>query len=164
MISARAKVLSWSEAVERFGPESPDQVVFTNGCFDILHAGHVQYLERARALGDALVVGLNTDRSVRELEKGAGRPFNEQADRALVLAGLAAVDAVVLFDQDTPYELIQEIRPAVLVKGGDYRPEEVVGKDLVEAHGGRVELIPFLPGRSTTGLVDRIRNAESVDP
>jgi len=133
------------------------RVVFTNGVFDILHRGHVEYLFAARALGDCLVVGLNTDASVRRL-KGPARPLNPEQDRALVLAGLGCVDAVTLFDEDTPRALIAALLPDVLVKGGDYRPADVVGRAEVEAAGGRLVLIPFLEGRSTTGLLDRIRN------
>jgi rfaE bifunctional protein nucleotidyltransferase chain/domain len=131
--------------------------VFTNGCFEILHAGHVSYLDQARALGDALVVGVNTDASARRLEKGQGRPFVPQDERALVVAAIESVDAVSLFDEDTPAELIRVLLPAVLVKGADYATEDVVGREAVEAAGGRVELVPLLEGRSTTGLLRRIR-------
>jgi D-beta-D-heptose 7-phosphate kinase/D-beta-D-heptose 1-phosphate adenosyltransferase len=131
-------------------------LVFTNGCFDLLHPGHVEYLHEARALGDVLVVGLNTDDSVRRL-KGPDRPFNDQASRATVLAGLASVDAVSLFDEDTPAELIQALEPDVLVKGGDYAPEEVVGARAVRQGGGEVRILPFRKGYSTTALVERIR-------
>jgi D-beta-D-heptose 7-phosphate kinase/D-beta-D-heptose 1-phosphate adenosyltransferase len=131
--------------------------VFTNGCFEILHAGHVSYLDQARALGDALVVGVNTDASARRLEKGPGRPFVPQDERALVVAAIESVDAVSLFDEDTPAELIRELLPAVLVKGADYATEDVVGRVAVEAAGGRVELVPLLEGRSTTWLLRRIR-------
>ncbi len=133
------------------------RLVFTNGVFDILHRGHVEYLYAARALGDCLVVGLNTDASVRRL-KGPERPLNPEQDRALVLAGLACVDVVTLFDEDTPHALIGALLPDVLVKGGDYRPEEVVGRAEVEAAGGRLVLLPFVEGRSTTGLVQKIRS------
>jgi D-beta-D-heptose 7-phosphate kinase/D-beta-D-heptose 1-phosphate adenosyltransferase len=132
--------------------------VFTNGCFDLLHPGHVQYLEEARALGDALVVALNTDRSVRAL-KGPERPLVAEDARAHVIAGLAAVDAVTLFDEDTPRELIAALLPDVLVKGGDYAPAGVVGRAEVEAAGGEVKILPFLKGHSTSGLVERIRGA-----
>jgi len=133
------------------------KVVFTNGCFDLLHAGHVTYLEQARRLGDALVVGLNTDRSVRAL-KGPTRPVIHEADRARVLAALEAVDAVVVFDEDTPLALIEALRPDVLVKGDDYREEQVVGAAEVKSWGGRVALVPVVPGRSTTGIVSRLRD------
>ncbi len=133
-------------------------IVFTNGCFDILHRGHVEYLEFARSQGDVLIVGLNTDDSVRRL-KGPNRPINRFEDRAYVLAALEAVDYVIGFSEDTPYELIAEIVPDVLVKGADYRPEEVVGRDIVESHGGRLVLAPFRNGYSTTSLIERIRES-----
>ncbi len=151
-----SKLLSRTELLERFGRPRATRVVFTNGVFDILHRGHVEYLLAARALGDVLVIGLNTDDSVRRL-KGPERPLNPQEDRAFVLASLACVDAVTLFDEDTPRLLIAALLPDVLVKGGDYRPEEVVGRTEVEAAGGRLVLIPFVEGHSTTGLVQRIR-------
>ena len=128
------------------------RIVFTNGCFDLLHVGHVTLLARARRQGDRLVVGLNTDRSVRAL-KGETRPVVTQGDRAQVLAGLASVDAVVLFDEDTPLRLIESLRPEVLVKGGDYTESQVVGADLVKLWGGKVVLVPLIEGRSTTSLI-----------
>ncbi len=137
------------------------RIVFTNGCFDLLHAGHVTYLEAARALGDALVVGLNSDASVRRL-KGSHRPILPEHDRAVILAALRSVDAVCVFDQDTPLELIRRVRPDVLVKGGDYDPEaptgrrHIVGSELVRDYGGDVRAIPVLEGRSTTDIVARI--------
>ncbi|MBX2979565.1 MAG: D-glycero-beta-D-manno-heptose 1-phosphate adenylyltransferase [Flavobacteriales bacterium] len=135
-----------------------DRIVFTNGCFDILHRGHVEYLQEAAALGDRLVIGLNTDDSVRRLGKGDGRPYNDQDSRAKVLAALRLVDAVVLFDQDTPLELIQAIGPDVLVKGGDYTEDKIVGAEVVKARGGEVRSLKLVDGYSTTGLVDRIRD------
>jgi D-beta-D-heptose 7-phosphate kinase/D-beta-D-heptose 1-phosphate adenosyltransferase len=132
------------------------RVVFTNGCFDLLHVGHVTYLERARRYGQRLVVGLNTDRSVRAL-KGPERPLIGEQDRARVLAALAAVDAVVLFDQDTPIELIRALRPDVLAKGADYREEDVVGAAEVKSWGGQVVLVPLVAEQSTTGIVARMR-------
>ncbi len=134
------------------------RVVFTNGCFDLLHPGHVRYLAAARALGDALVVGLNTDGSVRRA-KGAGRPVLHERERAEVLAALAAVDHVVLFDDDTPRALIVALRPDVLVKGADWAPDDIVGADEVRAAGGRVERIALVPGVSTSELIRRIRGA-----
>jgi len=131
------------------------RVVFTNGCFDILHRGHVDYLTKAKSLGDILIVGLNTDRSVRRL-KGAGRPVVEEEDRAAVLAALAAVDYVCLFDEDTPYELIRALVPDILVKGADWSVNDVVGKDIVEAVGGSVKTIEFLPNRSTSKIIQKI--------
>jgi D-beta-D-heptose 7-phosphate kinase/D-beta-D-heptose 1-phosphate adenosyltransferase len=130
-------------------------VAFTNGCFDLLHAGHVQYLQEARAQGDLLVVGLNGDAGVRAL-KGPGRPVNSAEARALVLAALEAVDLLTVFDEPTPLELIRAVRPDVLVKGADYRREEVVGADFVESYGGRVHLAPLRPGCSTTRLLQRL--------
>jgi rfaE bifunctional protein nucleotidyltransferase chain/domain len=132
------------------------RVVFTNGCFDLLHPGHVRYLAAARALGDVLVVGLNDDASVRRL-KGAGRPILSALERAEVLAGLAAVDHVILFADDTPLRLITTLRPDVLVKGADWALEDIVGRAEVEAAGGRVERVTVVPGVSTTELVRRIR-------
>lgn len=133
------------------------RLVFTNGVFDLLHPGHIEYLEAARALGDHLLVAVNTDRSARGLGKGAGRPVATERARARVLAALAAVDAVVLFDAPTPLELIRSLRPDVLVKGGDYTRETIVGADLVEATGGRVAVIPLVAGYSTTALVEKSR-------
>lgn len=134
---------------------SGKKIVFTNGCFDLLHAGHVRYLRQARQAGDLLVVGLNSDRSVRGL-KGAGRPLVNQEERAELLAALEMVDYVVIFDEPTPRELIRTLRPRVLVKGGDWKKEQIAGAEEVEADGGRVEIVPLVPGRSTTGLIDRI--------
>lgn len=132
------------------------RVVFTNGVFDIIHAGHTTYLAAARALGDVLVVGLNADDSVRRL-KGPERPINSENDRAMVLAALRSVDHVVIFGHDTPLQLIQMILPHVLVKGGDYTRETIVGADIVEAHGGVVTTIPLVEGRSTTNIINRAR-------
>jgi D-beta-D-heptose 7-phosphate kinase/D-beta-D-heptose 1-phosphate adenosyltransferase len=155
--SASDKVLTRDALIARFGPGRAETVVFTNGCFDLLHVGHVTYLERARKLGDALVVGVNTDASARRLDKGSGGPYVPEADRARVLAALETVDAVCLFDEDTPAELIAALAPDVLVKGADYTLDQVVGRETVEAGGGRVELIELVDGRSTTELVRRIQ-------
>ena len=133
------------------------KIVFTNGCFDILHPGHVRYLREAAALGDVLVVGLNSDASVARLKPG--RPVNPEADRAEVLAALRAVDFVVIFSEETPYRLIERLRPDVLVKGGDWAPEEIVGADLVPD----TRSLPFAPGYSTTALLERIRGAAERD-
>ena len=133
-------------------------MVFTNGCFDLLHAGHIKYLQAARRLGDLLVLGLNSDASIRRL-KGEKRPLIEQDERAHLLAALGCIDFVTVFDEDTPLELISTLRPDILVKGGDYTPEGVVGKDLVESWGGRVELIEFVDGKSTTSLIEKILSA-----
>jgi D-beta-D-heptose 7-phosphate kinase/D-beta-D-heptose 1-phosphate adenosyltransferase len=131
------------------------KIVFTNGCFDILHRGHVEYLMRAKELGDVLIVGLNSDSSVRKI-KGEGRPIVPQEDRAFILSNLAFVDYVVIFDEPTPYELISKIVPDVLVKGSDWSVENVVGRDVVEANGGKVVLIELTPNRSTTNIIKTI--------
>jgi D-beta-D-heptose 7-phosphate kinase/D-beta-D-heptose 1-phosphate adenosyltransferase len=133
------------------------RIVFTNGVFDLIHPGHVRYLRAARRLGDVLVVGINSDRSVRRLAKGPDRPLVGERDRAEVLAALEMVDYVTVFGTDTPYELIRAVRPDVLVKGGDWTVERIVGADLVLARGGRVRSLRFAPGHSTTALVRRIR-------
>lgn len=134
------------------------RVVFTNGVFDLLHPGHVRYLADARAEGDALVVGLNSDRSVHAI-KGPERPIVPEAERAEVLAALASVDAVCLFDEETPAEIIADLQPDVLVKGADWAADEIVGRDTVEGRGGRVVRIPVAPGYSTTNIVERIRRS-----
>jgi D-beta-D-heptose 7-phosphate kinase/D-beta-D-heptose 1-phosphate adenosyltransferase len=138
--------------------EEGRRVVFTNGCFDIIHRGHVEYLSKAKAKGDVLVVGLNTDASVRRL-KGPSRPVVTQDDRAVVMAALGVVDYVCLFDEDTPLQLITAIVPDVLVKGADWPIDKVVGRDVVEAAGGQVQTIEFVPDRSTTSIIDRIRSS-----
>lgn len=134
------------------------RIVFTNGCFDLLHVGHTRYLQAAKSLGDLLVVGVNTDASVRSLEKAPGRPIVPEAQRAEVLAALGCVDFVVLFAEPDPGRLIEAIRPDVLVKGGDWAPDKIVGRDVVEARGGVVRTIPLVPGMSTTALLQRIRS------
>ena len=145
--SLQLRVAGWRAAGQR--------IVFTNGCFDLLHAGHVTYLEGARKLGDRLIVGLNTDRSVSAL-KGPSRPVIHEADRARVMAALEAVDAVVLFDEDTPLTLINALRPDVLVKGSDYREDQVVGGQEVKSWGGKVALVEIVPGRSTSKIIDKL--------
>jgi len=132
------------------------KIVFTNGCFDIIHAGHTVYLKEAKRLGDVLVIGLNSDDSVRRL-KGEERPLNTEIDRAEVLLSLKPVDYVVVFTDDTPFELIKRVQPDVLVKGGDYKKENIVGADIVEAGGGEVAVIPFVEGKSTSSLVEKIK-------
>ena len=132
-------------------------VVFTNGCYDILHPGHVELLAQCRSLGDHVVLGLNSDASVRRL-KGADRPVNDQLSRAVVLAGLSFVDAIIIFEEDTPLELITQIKPDVLVKGGDYQASEIVGADVVKKNGGEVRIIPLVKGFSTTAVIDRMRS------
>ena len=135
------------------------RLVFTNGCFDLLHVGHVRYLSEARRLGDALLVAINSDRSVRAL-KGAGRPILSEGERAEILAALWAVDFVTVFDEESPRALISEVLPDVLVKGGDYRPDEIHGREEVEAAGGQVLSLPFVEGASTTGIIERIKGRE----
>jgi len=154
---AASKVLSRSELVRRFGPGRTGSLVFTNGCFELLHAGHTDYLERARALGDALVVGVNSDASAQRLGKGRGRPIVPEGDRALTVAALESVDGVCIFAEDTPETLIRAVRPDVLVKGADYTLQQVVGREVVEADGGRVEILPLLEGRSTTEMLRRAK-------
>jgi rfaE bifunctional protein nucleotidyltransferase chain/domain len=132
-------------------------VVFTNGVFDLLHPGHTRYLADARAHGDVLVVAVNSDRSVRALAKGAERPVTPEHERAELLAALAAVDAVVVFDEDTPQTIVEAIQPDVLVKGADWAEDAIVGRDVVAARGGRVVRVPIAPGYSTTAILDRIR-------
>ncbi len=151
-ILKREELLREAAALKKAGR----RVVFTNGCFDLLHPGHIALLERARSLGDALVVGLNTDRSVREL-KGAARPLLDEQERAEVLAALAAVDFVALFDEPTPRELIASLLPDVLVKGADWGPNNIVGREEVEANGGRVVSLELEPGWSTSALLETIR-------
>ncbi len=146
-----AQARQWREELRQQG----NVLAFTNGVFDILHAGHLESIRRAREMGDALIMGINSDSSVRRI-KGPKRPIINQDNRAALLLGLKWVDAVVFFDEDTPAKLIEKIVPDVLVKGGDYTPETVVGRDTVEAHGGRVEIIPLVPGLSTSTIVDTI--------
>lgn len=150
------KICSWEQLASRLHQWQGQKIVFTNGCFDLLHAGHVTYLEQARKLGDKLIVGLNSDRSVSVL-KGPGRPIIHEADRARVLAALEAVDAVVLFDQDTPLQLINQIKPQVLVKGNDYAEQEVVGAAEVKSWGGTVALVPVVPGHSSSRIIEKIQ-------
>ncbi len=134
------------------------KIVFTNGCFDILHLGHIDYLAKARNLGDKLMVGLNTDASVRRI-KEENRPINDESSRAMLLASLQFVDAVVLFNEDTPFNLIKKVQPDILVKGSDYKPENIVGADIVTAKGGKIETIDFLEGYSTTSVIEKIKKS-----
>jgi D-beta-D-heptose 7-phosphate kinase/D-beta-D-heptose 1-phosphate adenosyltransferase len=152
------EILTLDEAILRFGREKRNGrcIVFTNGCFDLLHPGHIGSLEQARALGDALIVGLNSDASVRQL-KGAGRPVLPERERAEILAALECVDAVVIFDELTPREVIARLLPDILVKGGDWPGDQIVGREEVEAAGGRVVSIPVVPGYSTTEILQKIR-------
>ena len=157
-VPAGPRLLSQETLSTRFGRPRDQRVVFTNGCFDALHPGHVEHLAQAKALGDVLVVGLNSDASVRRL-KGAGRPLVPEDDRAAVLAALRSVDAVTLFDQDTPLELISALLPDVLVKGGDYDLDGIVGREVVQEAGGEVRVLPFVEGYSTTGILNRSKGA-----
>lgn len=155
----REKISSWESIVRqrnvwRFQDK---KIVFTNGCFDILHLGHIEYLSRAADLGNVLIVGLNSDLSVQKL-KGLDRPLINEGARAMLLASLSFVSAVVLFDEDTPYDLINLIQPDILVKGGDYKVEEIAGHDIVLARGGKIETIELTKGYSTTALISRIRH------
>lgn len=159
-LDAKKKVLlgaSRETVMERVS-ELPQPVVFTNGCFDILHRGHVTYLESARNLGASLVLGLNTDASVKRQNKGEDRPMNQLADRAAVIASLACIDLVIDFDADTPIELIEWVSPQHLVKGGDWKVDDIVGASFVRENGGYVHSIPFEHDRSTTKLINKIRN------
>lgn len=131
------------------------KIVFTNGCFDLLHQGHIDYLAKARSLGDMLIIGLNTDNSIKRL-KGNSRPIQDEQSRALILASLLFVDYVVMFDEDTPYNLIKKINPDVLVKGADYKKEDIVGYDIVELNGGKVMTLNYLEGYSTSNIIRKI--------
>lgn len=151
------KILSAADLLTRCRRPRKKSLVFTNGVFDILHRGHVEYLCAARTLGDELVVALNSDSSARRLGKGPERPVNNEQDRAIVIAALGCVDYVTFFDEDTPQSIIAELLPDVLVKGGDYTPDTIVGRTEVEAAGGRVVVMPFVHGHSTTHTLNRMR-------
>ena len=152
---AHPKIMSSEEATTKARAWRAEglNVVFTNGCFDILHTGHVDLLARAKALGERLIVGLNSDASVRRQGKGPERPINKEAERAFVLAHLSSVDAVVIFDEDTPRELLSLLRPDIIAKGGDYRPEDVAGGE----YAGEVVILPLVEGFSTTGIIERMK-------
>lgn len=156
MRSSDSKVFSLHELKEVLSKKKNEHVVFTNGCFDILHRGHVSYLQNARNLGDFLIVGVNSDHSVSKL-KGPTRPIQNEEDRLFILAGLECVDAVVLFEEDTPIRLIEQLLPNVLVKGGDYVIEEIVGYDVVTKNGGLVTTLPFINGKSTSNIVKKMQ-------
>ncbi|MBA2407694.1 MAG: D-glycero-beta-D-manno-heptose 1-phosphate adenylyltransferase [Chitinophagales bacterium] len=154
--SIKEKIVEWPLlkkmlAVWRFKNQ---KIVFTNGCFDLIHQGHIHLLTTAGSFGDVLIVGLNTDASIAKMKPG--RPIQDQRSRSLIMASFAFVDGVILFDEETPYELIEKIQPDVLVKGGDYKPEDVVGKEYVEKHGGKVELVNYAEGFSTTNMLLKI--------
>ena len=148
---------NWDEAKKQVNDWklSGQKIVFTNGCFDILHRGHVEYLTEAKACGDKLVTALNSDSSIRDL-KGEARPIQSQEDRAVILDALESVDLVVIFDQETPEKIIKKLLPDVLLKGGDYTPDTIVGADIVTENGGEVKVIPFRSGQSTSGIVEKI--------
>ncbi len=154
----KEKVVSQDQALKELKTwrEKNKKIVFTNGCFDIIHPGHIDYLSQARDLGDILVLGLNTDQSVRRLNKGSNRPINDERTRAYVLAGIASVDLIVFFDEETPYNLIKLLQPNVLVKGKDYEVEKIIGFDILKENGGEVITIPFLDGYSTSSLIKKI--------
>jgi D-glycero-beta-D-manno-heptose 1-phosphate adenylyltransferase len=152
-VLSRADAIEFALALRQEGKT----LVFTNGVFDLLHPGHVKYLQQARHLGDALIVGVNSDRAARALEKGPDRPINSASERAEILAALACVDAAVIFDEDTPHEIVAALQPDVLVKGADWAPGTIVGADTVEARGGRVVRVPVIEGYSTTGLIEKVR-------
>jgi D-glycero-beta-D-manno-heptose 1-phosphate adenylyltransferase len=151
-VLSAADAEAWAARARQTGK----RVVFTNGVFDLVHPGHVRYLREARALGDALVVAINSDRSVRA-NRGPGRPINQAEERGEVLAALAFVDAVVVFDEDTPFEIIRRLQPDILVKGADWAHDSIVGRDIVEGRGGVVVRMELAPGFSTTGIIDKIR-------
>lgn len=149
------KIITIEQWKKNIGERKGMKVVFTNGCFDVLHRGHVEYLAKAKSMGDILVVGLNTDASVRRL-KGETRPINEERARALVLAALEVVDKVILFSEDTPYQLITDVLPDILVKGADYTIDKIVGADVVLAHGGEVKTIDFVEGYSSSSIIRKM--------
>jgi len=155
------KILTRSQAKEiiRKEREKGKKIVFTNGCFDLLHAGHIYLLREAKKEGDILIVALNSDSSVRKI-KGISRPIYPEKERAEILASLEMVDYVVIFEETTPYQIIKELKPHILVKGGDWRINEVVGRDLVESWGGKVKIVPYLNGFSTTNIVEKIKKTD----
>ena len=161
VVDLRAGIMTLHEAILQFGPQKRNgrRVVFTNGCFDLLHPGHIETLQKARSFGDALVVGVNSDRSVREM-KGPGRPVLPEKERAEILAALECVDGVVIFDEPTPREIISALLPDVLVKGGDWASDAIVGREEVEAAGGKVVSIPVVAGHSTTAILEKIRKLD----
>lgn len=154
----QSKILDWQSIKPHLTRWNflKNKVVFTNGCFDLLHRGHIDYLAKAADLGDILIVGLNSDISVRTI-KGDKRPVTDETSRAWILASLKMVSAVILFDEDTPYELIKRVQPDILVKGNDYAEDEIVGADIVKANGGQIKTMEFLEGYSTSNIIDRIK-------
>ena len=160
---SQEKILTRPQLLDRLGAlrAGGKRIVFTNGCFDLMHVGHVRYLQAARALGDLLVVGVNSDLSVRSLNKAPDRPIVPEGQRAEVMAALGCVDVVVIFPEPDPHALIAAVQPDVLVKGGDWSVDRIVGRDIVEARGGTVRTIPLVPGLSTTALIHRIRSTST---
>jgi len=155
LLQDKIKVLPELIRIRQDLKKEGQKVVFTNGVFDILHRGHVEYLEKAKSLGDVLMLGLNTDASVKKI-KGSNRPVMGQEDRAIVLAGLSSVDYICLFEEETPENLIQELIPDILVKGGDYQIDDIVGRETVEANGGKVVTIDLVEGQSTTSIIEKM--------
>lgn len=152
------KLKTWEEiaAIIKDLKSQNKKIVFTNGCFDILHSGHVQYLAEAKELGDILILGLNSDSSVKRL-KGKDRPINNEKERAVVLSALYTISYIVIFEDDTPYKLIKHIKPDILVKGGDWKPEDIVGSDIVNSYNGEVKSLSFIEGKSTTDIINKLK-------
>lgn len=156
MSKCKDKIISVNDIDALLKIHSGKSIVFTNGCFDIIHSGHVLYLEEAKNCGDILILGLNSDASIKRL-KGDDRPVNNQEDRAIVLSALQAIDYVIIFDEDTPYNLISRIKPDILVKGGDWSPDQIVGSDIVLEKNGKVLSLSFKEGKSTTNIINKVR-------
>ena len=154
----KSKLKTWEEitSIIKELKSQNKKIVFTNGCFDILHSGHVQYLEEAKELGDILILGLNSDSSVKRL-KGNDRPMNNERERAVVLSALYSISYIVIFEDDTPYKLINHIKPNILVKGGDWKPEDIVGSDIVSSYNGEVKSLSFVGGKSTTDIINKLK-------
>ncbi len=157
ILTSRSEAAAWAERARAAG----QRIAYTNGVFDLLHPGHVRYLQAARAAGDVLIVAINSDRSVSAI-KGPTRPLTPEAERAEVLDALACVDAVVVFDEETPHEIIKAIQPDVLVKGADWAPDKIVGRDTVEARGGKVILMPVEQGWSTTSIIEKVKSTRGM--
>ncbi len=154
-MSCKDKIKTLAEIIQIRAGHPDKKIVFTNGCFDILHSGHVLYLEEAKRCGDILILGLNSDSSVKIL-KGDSRPINQQEDRAIVLSGLSSIDYIVVFNEETPYDLITAVQPDILVKGGDWAIDQIVGSDIVKKRGGEVISLSFIEGKSTTNIIKKV--------
>jgi len=154
----RNKLRTWEEITTIIQDLKADnkKIVFTNGCFDVIHAGHVKYLSEARDLGDVLILGLNSDLSVKRL-KGNSRPINSEEDRSIVLSALTSISYIIIFEDDTPYKLIKHIKPNILVKGGDWKPEDIVGSDIVSSYNGEVRNLSYINGKSSTDIINKIK-------